>query len=131
MAARIQRREFIVTLGGAAIASPLAARAQQPERMRRIGVLMGYSESDSEAQAGIAAFREALENLGWRQDRNIRFDTRWATPEAAEARQQFANELVALQPDLILTPHSPRPRCCNKRAPFPSFSRTCPIRLAA
>jgi putative ABC transport system substrate-binding protein len=103
MAARIQRREFIVTLGGAAIASPLAARAQQPERMRRIGVLMGYSESDSEAQAGIAAFREALENLGWAQDRNIRFDTRWATPEDAEARQRFAKELVALQPDVILS----------------------------
>jgi putative ABC transport system substrate-binding protein len=107
MAARIQRREFIVTLGGAAIASPLATRAQQPERMRRIGVLMGYSESDSEAQANIAAFREALEKLGWAEDRNIRFDTRWATPEDAEARQRFAKELVALQPDLILSHTTP------------------------
>jgi ABC-type uncharacterized transport system substrate-binding protein len=98
----VRRREFITLLGGAA-AWPLAARAQQPERMRRIGVLMGYSESDSEAQAGIAAFREALENLGWAQDRNIRFDTRWATPEDAEARQRFAKELVALQPDVILS----------------------------
>ena len=63
MAIHIQRRELIVTLGSAA-AWPLAARAQRPERMRRIGVLMGYPESDSEAQANIAAFREGLEKMG-------------------------------------------------------------------
>jgi ABC-type uncharacterized transport system substrate-binding protein len=101
-----RRREFITLIGGAA-AWPLAARAQQPERMRRIGVLMGYSESDSEAQANIAAFREALEKLGWAEDRNIRFDTRWAMPEDAEARQRFAKELVALQPNLILSHTTP------------------------
>jgi len=96
----LKRREFLTLLGGAA-AWPVAARAQQSERMRRIGVLMGYPESNSEAQANIAAFREAVEN--WVEDRNIRFDTRWATPDDAEARQRFAKELVALQPDLILS----------------------------
>ena len=100
----MRRRDFIKgVVGSAAAASPLAARAQQPERMWRIGVLMGYPESDSEAQANIAGFREGLEKLGWVEDRNIRFDTRWATPEDAEARQGFAKELVALQPDLILS----------------------------
>src|SRR6516165_1451091 len=98
----LRRREFITLLGGAA-AWPLTARAQQPERMRRIGVLMGYPENDLEGTAFFASFREGLENLGWVEDRNIRFDTRWATPEDAEARRRFAKELVALQPDLILS----------------------------
>src|ERR671937_9047 len=102
---RLRRREFITLLGGSAAAWPLAARAQSRER--HIGVLMGYAESDSEAQANIAAFREGLEKHGWVEDRNIRFDTRWATPEDAEARQRFAKELVALQPDLILSHTTP------------------------
>jgi ABC-type uncharacterized transport system substrate-binding protein len=104
---QLRRREFITLLGSMAVSWPLAARAQQPERMRRIGVLMGYPESDSEAQANIVAFREGLEKLGWVEDRNIRFDTRWATPDDAEARQGFAKELVALQPDLILSHTTP------------------------
>jgi hypothetical protein len=104
---QLRRREFITLLGSMAVSWPLAARAQQPERMRRIGVLMGYPESDSEARANIVAFREGLEKLGWVEDRNIRFDTRWATPEDAEARQRFAKELVALQPDLILSHTTP------------------------
>ena len=82
-------------------------RAQQGERMRRIGVLMAYPENDLEGPAFLAAFREALQKLGWAEDRNIRFDTRWATPEDAEARQRFAKELVALQPDLILSAATP------------------------
>ena len=85
---------------------PLAARAQQGERMRRIGVLMGYAENDSEAQAWVAAFREGLQKLGWTEGRNIRFDTRWARADA-EAMQRFAQELVALQPDLILSQVTP------------------------
>ena len=80
----MRRREFITLLGGAA-AWPLAARAQQPDRMRRIGVLMGYAESDPEGQACVAAFREGLQKLGWAEGRNIRIDTRWATPGDAEA----------------------------------------------
>jgi putative ABC transport system substrate-binding protein len=102
----MQRREFI-TLIGCAAAWPLGARAQQPERMRRIGVLMGYAESDREGQAFVAAFREGLQKLGWAEGRNIRIDTRWAEPSDAESRQRFAKELVALQPDLILSPTTP------------------------
>jgi putative tryptophan/tyrosine transport system substrate-binding protein len=101
----MKRREFITLLGGAGV-WPLAAHAQQ-ERMRRIGVLMGYPENDLEGPAFFAAFRERLEKLGWVEDRNIRFDIRWATPEDAESRQRFAEELVALQPDLILSHGTP------------------------
>jgi putative ABC transport system substrate-binding protein len=103
----MRRREFIALLGGAATAWPLAALAQQPERMRRIGVLMGYPENDLEGPAFFAAFREGLEKLGWVEDHNFRFDTRWVAPEDAEARQRFAKELVALQPDLILSSVTP------------------------
>ena len=80
----MRRRAFITLLGGAA-AWPLAARAQQPDQVRRIGVLMGYAESDSDARAWYAAFREALQKLGWTEDRNIQIDTRWATPDDAES----------------------------------------------
>jgi putative ABC transport system substrate-binding protein len=75
--------------------------------MRRIGVLMGYAENDSEAQAWVAAFREGLQKLGWTEGRNTKIDTRWATPGDAEAMQRFAKELVALQPDLILSHTTP------------------------
>ena len=100
---QVKRREFITLLGGAAAAWPLAARGQQPERMRRVGVLMGHPENDLEALAFFAAFREGLEKLGWVEGRNIRFNSRWMTPEGAGARRRFAKELVALQPDLILS----------------------------
>jgi ABC transporter substrate binding protein len=103
----VNRREFITLLGGAAVAWPLGARAQQGERMRRISALMGYAESDSEAQADLAAFREGLQKLGWTEGRDIRIDTRWATPADAESGQRFAKELVALQPDLILSHITP------------------------
>ena len=103
----MRRREFITLLGGAAVAWPLAARAQQPDRVRRIGVLMGYAESDLEGQAYVAAFREGLQKLGWTEGRNIRIDTRWAAPADAESMQRFAKELVALQPDLILSHTTP------------------------
>src|SRR6516164_3589353 len=98
----MRRREFITLLGGAT-AWPLAARAQQSERVRRIGVLMSYLESDPEARAWYAAFREGLQKLGWTEGRNIRIDTRWAAPDDAESMLRFAKELVALQPDLILS----------------------------
>ena len=101
----MKRREFITLLGGAA-AWPLTAQAQQPEPMRRIGVLMGFPESDSQAQSYIAAFRDGLQKLGWTDGRNVRIDTRWAAFDA-ESRQRFAKELIALQPDLILSHTTP------------------------
>jgi putative tryptophan/tyrosine transport system substrate-binding protein len=102
----MHRRKFITLLGGAAAAWPLAARAQQGERMRRIGVLMGFAESDHEAQSWVAAFREELQKLGWTEGRNIEIDTRWATADV-ETMQRFAKELVTLQLDLILTSSTP------------------------
>jgi putative tryptophan/tyrosine transport system substrate-binding protein len=102
----VNRRGLISLLGGAAAAWPLTARAQQSDRVRRIGVLMGFAESDSEAQGYVAAFREGLQKLGWEDGRNIRIETRWAALDA-EATQRFAKELVALQPDLILSHNTP------------------------
>ena len=102
----MRRREFITLFGGAA-AWPLAARAQQPDRVRRIGVLMGYAETDREGQAFVAAFREGLQKLGWAENRNMRIDYRWATPDDANSIQRSAKELVALQPDLILSNNTP------------------------
>ncbi len=89
-----------------AAAWPLAARAQQPERMRRIGVLMAYAESDREGQAWIAAFREGLQKVGWAVGGNIRIDYGWAAADA-ESRQRIAKELVAHSPDLIVTQNTP------------------------
>jgi putative ABC transport system substrate-binding protein len=85
---------------------PLAARAQQPERMRRIGVLMAYAESDREGQADVEAFREELQKLGWTDGRDLRIDYRWAALDA-KAMERFAKELLALQPDLILSQSTP------------------------
>jgi putative tryptophan/tyrosine transport system substrate-binding protein len=101
----VRRREFITLLGGAAVAWPLAARAQQPE-MRRIGVLMSLAESDPEAQARVAAFRNGLQTLGWTEGRNVRIDIRWAASDAT-LMQRFAKELIALQPNLILSHNTP------------------------
>jgi len=103
---RLKRREFITLIGGAA-AWPAAARAQQPERMRRIGVLMGFPESDSQAQGYFAAFRERLQNLGWTEGRNIKIETRWPIPSDVGSMQRFAKELVALSPDLLLSNTTP------------------------
>jgi putative tryptophan/tyrosine transport system substrate-binding protein len=102
----VNRRTFISLLGGAAGAWPLAARAQQPERMRRIGFLQGLAESDPEAQARTAAFRQELEALGWTEGRNIRIDYRFAGGNAARV-QAYAAELVNLSPDLIVAHSSP------------------------
>ena len=74
----MKRREFIAGLGGAAAAWPLAARAQQPERMRRIGVLMAFDENDPEAKASLSGFTQGLAELGWTDGRNLRMDVRWA-----------------------------------------------------
>ena len=102
----MRRRDFIQAFA-VSTTWPLAAHAQQADHMRRIGVLMGYPENDLEGPAFFAAFREGLQKLGWIEGRNIRLDTRWVSPEDAEARQRFAKELVALQPDLILSSVTP------------------------
>jgi putative ABC transport system substrate-binding protein len=120
----MKRREFITLLGSAVASWPLAARAQQPDCMRRIGVLMGYPENDLEGPAFFAAFREGLQKLGWVEDRNIRLDTRWASPGDAEARQRYAKEIVALQPDLILSSVTPT------TAALMQHTRTIPIVFA-
>jgi len=101
----MKRREFITLVGGAA-AWPIVAHGQQLDPMRRIGVLTAYAESDPEAQAWVAAFREGLQKLGWADGRNIRIDYRWAGSEV-ESMQRFAKEVVALQPDLILSNNTP------------------------
>jgi putative ABC transport system substrate-binding protein len=97
----IRRREFISLVGGAAIAWPLAARAQQPERMRRIGVLTNLAENDPEGQARLEAFLQGLQQLGWTDGRNVRIDIRRTLGDADRARRDAA-ELVALAPDVIL-----------------------------
>ena len=103
----MRRREFITLLGGAAAAWPLAARAQQPERKRRIGVLMAHAENDAEFHDYLSAFREGLQKLGWTEGRNIQIGSRWGALDDAEARQRSAKELLALQPELILTQNTP------------------------
>src|SRR5262249_52597599 len=100
----MRRREFISVIGGAAWR--LAARAQQPDRVRRVGVLMGYAESDSAAQSWLAAFRGALPKLGWTEGSNLRIELRWSTNDPARMRT-LAKELVDLRPDAILGATTP------------------------
>jgi putative ABC transport system substrate-binding protein len=97
----MRRREFITLLGGAAAAGPLAARAQQTDRMRRIGVLHTPAADDAEGQARNAAFLKALSELGWTDGRNVRIDSRWGASDPDNVRK-YAAEFVALAPDVIL-----------------------------
>jgi putative tryptophan/tyrosine transport system substrate-binding protein len=102
----VRRRAFITLLGGAAAAWPLAARAQQPERVRRIGALMDLAADDPEAPGRIAAFAQGLGELGWTIGRNARIDVRWAAGDA-DNFHKYAAELVALAPDVILATSTP------------------------
>ena len=97
----MRRRQFITLLGGVAVAWPLAARAQQGGRMRRIGVLMNLGSDDAEGQARNAAFLQGLQELGWTVGRNVRIEYRWGAGDA-ELFRRHASELVALAPDVIL-----------------------------
>jgi ABC-type uncharacterized transport system substrate-binding protein len=97
----MRRREFITLLGGTVAAWPLTVRAEQPERVRRIGVLSSFAETDVEAQAWDAAFRKRLDELGWVGGRNIQLDYRWGN-SSVERMQRFAKELVQLNPDVLL-----------------------------
>jgi putative ABC transport system substrate-binding protein len=103
----VRRRDFISLLGTTAAAWPLAAHAQQANRMRKIGVLMGWPENDPEAQSERAAFVHELQKLGWVDGRNLQIDTRWAAPAEPESMHRLAKELVALQPDLLLSQSTP------------------------
>ena len=100
MARYIRRRKFLATLGGAAVAWPLAARAQQTDRMRHIGVLMAMKADDPEYQARMTAFLQELAQLGWIDGLNARIDTCWGVADADRIRK-YAAELVALAPDVI------------------------------
>ena len=116
----MRRREFITLLGGAAVAWPLAARAQQPERTRRIGVLLGATADDTEFQAWVGAFRQALQELGWTDGRNIHIDYRYTAADAERTRR-YAAELVALAPDVILASGA------STVGPLLQVTRTVPI----
>jgi putative ABC transport system substrate-binding protein len=97
----MKRREFITLVGGTAATGPFAARAQQAERMRRIGVLMSLTADDPQAQVRLAAFQQALQQLGWSDGGNVRIDIRWHQNNADRART-YAQELIALAPDIFL-----------------------------
>ena len=98
----MRRRDFIKVIGGAAAAWPLAAHAQQPDRIRLIGVLMGFAESDPIAQSRLVAFRDALAKLGWTEGSNLRIELRWGADDPDRMRT-FAKDLVDLRPDTILS----------------------------
>src|SRR5262245_28582951 len=97
----MRRREFIALLGSAAVVWPLAARAQQPERMRLVGVLQDLAESDPNAQSEVAVFRRAHAKLGWTEGNNFRIEVRWAAGNA-DRMKALAKEVVDLRPDAIL-----------------------------
>ena len=116
----MRRRDFMKGIAGSAAAWPLAARAQQAERMQRIGVLMNTAADDPEGQARIAAFHQGLQELGWTLRRNARIDARWGAVDADSSRR-YAAELVGLAPDVILASAS------NAIAALQQTTRTIPI----
>jgi putative tryptophan/tyrosine transport system substrate-binding protein len=116
---QLKRRQFIALVGGAA-GWPLAARAQQPDRMRRIGVLMSYDETDPDAKTYLSAFMKVLGELGWTDSRDVRIDVRWAGGSVDRALV-YAKELVDLQPDVILAESTPQTAALQRE------TRTIPI----
>jgi ABC-type uncharacterized transport system substrate-binding protein len=102
----MRRREFIAGIGAAAVVRPLATRAQQPDRVRRVGVLLAFDENDPRGKAELSAFTKALEDLGWTYGRNLRMDVRW-TANSIDRMRVLAKELVDLQPEVILAYTTP------------------------
>jgi len=119
----MRRRDFVTLLSGSAVTWPLAARAQQDQRVRRIGVIFPAAADDVEHQIWMGAFLQALAQLGWTIGRNMRVDTHWATANAAKIRQHAA-ELAALAPDVILTAGT------STAGPMLEATRTVPIVFA-
>ena len=117
----MKRREFITIVGGAAVAWPLAARAQ--ERVRRVGVLMHTVPDEPEAQARVAAFQQGLQGAGWEIGRNLRIDTRWSNNDVARLRRQAA-DLIGLSPDVVLGGVG------NTTGTLQELTRTIPIVMA-
>src|SRR5712671_6614435 len=115
----MRRREFIAGLGAAAV-WPTVARAQQPNRMRRLGVLMDTAESNSDGQARVAAFREVLQGLGWIEGRNIHIDYRWGGGDV-ERTHAYAAELVSFKPDVMFA------YAAAQLAPLSRETKTIPI----
>src|SRR5436309_750394 len=97
----MRRREFITLLGGAVVAWPVGAQAQQSDRPKRVGVLMGIAENDPEGKLRVAAFEAGLKELGWTKERNVRIEYRWAAADANRLRS-YAAELASLAPDILL-----------------------------
>jgi putative ABC transport system substrate-binding protein len=112
------RRDFVALLGGAALASPVAARAQQPERVRRVGVLLATAENDPETQARTKAFRQGLAALGWTEGRDILIDYRYAAGDATRIKA-YAAEMVSAGPDLILATNTPVLAALRQGNPLP------------
>ena len=115
----MKRREFITLLGGGLVASPFSARGQEGERVRRVGVLIGVAQ-DAQGEARLAAFRKGMQDLGWNEGRNIRFDVRFSEGDAERARA-YAAEIVAAAPDAILANTAPVVAALQQR------TRTIPI----
>ncbi len=124
MAIGIGRREFISALGGAAFVWPLTARAQQPEQVRRLGVLMNFLSDDQEGQARLRAFVQALQKLGWTEGGNVRTEIRWAADDA-DSYRRYSEELVTLAPHVILASASPSVAALQR------VTRTLPIVFAS
>jgi putative ABC transport system substrate-binding protein len=116
----MRRRDFVTLVGVGITALPLAARAQQTERMRRIGVLMNYAADEQEGQARFHLFLQELQRLGWTDGRTVKIDVRWAADDPSRFRQ-YASELVATSPDVVLAASSP------SVAAMQQASRTVPI----
>ena len=119
----MRRREFVTLIGGAAAAWPLAARAQQPDRVRRIGMLMFTTSDEPESQARITALGQGLQEAGWSVGRNVRIDVRWSGGDFERVRRD-AQELVSLGPDVLVAGIGPTTQA------FQQISRTLPIVFA-